>query len=159
MKLLCIDPGPAKSAWLCWETITHSLGAFGIDKNEDLALTLRSILFTQSVRTVCIEFPQSYGPGISAGASIMHTCRWVGRFEEAAIRAGISPLKIKLYGRPTIKGQVGGRTDAEIRASLRMRYGEARKGEKLNGIKADLWAALAIAVAVEENPNLKVAEP
>lgn len=150
MRIIAIDPGEKQSAWLCWDTETHDLGDKGIDENERLECEILPIIVDHS-ECVCIEFPQSYG--MNVGKSIMNTCRWVGRFE-----AVCRDTPVRLYGRPTIKAQIGGRTDAEIRASLRMRYGEAKKGEKLEGIKKDLWAALALAVAVSENPNLKKVE-
>jgi hypothetical protein len=149
MKILCIDPGTEQSAWIVWDTEAHEPGEMGITKNNELADMLPRLC--ANLNLVAIEFPQCYGPGFNIGASLLHTCRRVGIFEAACA------APVRLYGRPTIKGQIGGRTDAEIRASLRMRYGEAKKGHKLEGVKKDLWAALALAVALEENPRLKEA--
>lgn len=153
MRILAIDPGPEQSAYVLWDTQEHNFISYcfkkmGLVSNKELRCLLDDVYLP--VDLIAIEVPQSYGRVI--GRSMFETCIEVGRFIQAAFHKAD---KIKLYGRPTIKGQIGGRTDAEIRASLRIRYGEARKGEKLEGVVRDIWSALALAVALEENPKLK----
>jgi hypothetical protein len=156
LKILAIDPGNIQSAFVVWEDgnfLESSEGNKGIIENDDFCIVLHNILDLCPINIVAIEFPQCYG--MTVGKSIFDTCRWAGIFEYIAAQKGIHTAR---YGRPTIKGHIGGRTDAEIRSSLRIRHGEAKKGEKLEGVKKDIWAALALAVALDENPNLKKVE-
>ena len=148
MKIIAIDPGPEKSAWVMWNTDTHDFyGArMGIDLLSD---SVYGAHIDVQADLVAIEFPQSYG--INAGLSLFLTAYRAGRLAE--VLSGVAP--VALYGRPSVKGQIGGRNDAEIRRSLQMRHGEAKKGKKLYGVKSDIWAALALAVALDENPNLR----
>lgn len=151
MKILAIDPGSEQSAFVLWDTEQHCFTGEGkgILNNYDLLAALPDIAFPANFGA--IEMIQSYGFGV--GRTTFQTCVWIGKFMHALDLQDWEGLA--LYGRPTIKGQIGGKNDAEIRASLRLRYGEARKGELLEGVKKDIWAALALAVALEENPNLK----
>lgn len=160
MKILAIDPGPTQSAWVFWDTEKHDFCDYprttgfpdkGIRSNEELLcwLSIEANDGFCPIELVAIETPQNYG--VAIGRTTFETLMMVGM-----LRAILEDmLTYKLYGRPTIKGQIGGRTDAEIHSSLRMRYGEARKGEKLEGVKKDIWSALALAVALEEKPDLK----
>lgn len=150
MKILAIDPGNVQSAWVWWDTETNdfvkSKLQCGIRENfKMLPICRHAGSFDLSL--LAIEMVQNYGMGV--GRTIFETVLWVGRFMEA------SGIPVKLYGRPTIKGHLQARTDAEVRASLRIRHGDAKKGEKLEGVKKDIWSALALATALTENPNLR----
>jgi hypothetical protein len=135
-----------------WDTKTHDF--YGDRCGLDLFKEFRDewVVFGD-LDTVAIEFPQSYG--INAGMSLFATAFQAGRIAEVFSREGYN---VFLYGRPSIKGQIGGRNDSEIRRSLMMRHGGSKKGEKLHGVKADIWAALALAVALDENPKLRRVE-
>lgn len=152
MRILAIDPSPTVHAWVMWDTDAHDFYGqrMGLDLVGDLSGTSGQVFAIQA-NLVAIEFPQSYG--INAGLSVFATAYQAGRIAEM-----VYPLQVGLFGRPTIKGQIGGRNDAEINASLRMRYGDTRKGSKLHGVKRDIWAALALAVALDENPALRRVE-
>lgn len=155
MKILAIDPGNEQSAWVRWDTETDSF-VESSSRQLDLGLCKNGSFYhsfpilCNGVDMVACEMVQSYGMGV--GRTIFETCLFVGELRALTRRCGIP---FNMYGRPTIKGQIGGRTDAEIRASLRLRYGEARKGEKLEGVKKDIWSALALASALTERPDLK----
>jgi hypothetical protein len=155
MRILAIDPGPSESAYVCWDTDRHDFWTpgpyekMGIVSTEGMIGRLHMILMPD---LIAIEMVQSYG--MTVGRSTFETALNVGRFMQTVYNRNPT-ASIKLFGRPTIKGQIGGKTDAEIHASLRMRYGEAKKGEKLEGVKKDLWAALALATAIDERPTLK----
>lgn len=155
MMLCAIDPGPSESAYVCWDTFTNGFWPpepyekMGIVSTEGMIGRLRLMLMPD---LIAIEMVQSYG--MTVGRSTFETALNVGRFMQTILYRNPN-VPVKLYGRPTIKGQIGGKTDAEIRASLRIRYGEAKKGEKLEGVKKDIWQALALAVALEENPKLR----
>lgn len=168
MKILSIDPGPEISAFVLWDTKKHNFigHKMGIETNESLVsyhidwfkeqkknnLSFKEMIVNYHIDKVAIEMIQSYGNPL--GRESLETILWIGRFAEN-MKIRYNDIKISLYARPTIKGQVGGRNDTQIRASLRERYGEARKGCFLEGVKKDIWSALALAVALEENPNLK----
>ena len=161
MRILAIDPGPEQSAFVFWDTKKHDfLGpGMGIENSFRLALWLAPkglVLKHWKVDLFAIEMIQNYGKNFSPGRDIFKTCLVVGQLKMSVILGNLDhAATVKLYGRPTIKGHFQARTDADIRASLRLRYGEARKGQKLEGVKKDIWSALALAVALEENPNLK----
>jgi len=155
MKILAIDPGSSQSAFVCWDTEEHDFFPVwvypftkGIESNAQMARLIDSKPALEAFDLLAIEMVQSYGH--SVGRSIFETVLWIGRFCERSL------IKTKLYTRTTIKGALGGcRSDADVRQAIRQRYGESRKGEKLEGVKKDVWQALGLAIALEENPNLK----
>jgi hypothetical protein len=162
MKILAIDPGTEQSAFVAWDTgkddfiPTSDIGdSRGLISNHEFYYCIYSILNAIKPDQVVIEMVQSYG--MAVGRSTFQTVLFVGRLVGKIDMYSNSCAKIlvKYYGRPTIKAQVGGKTDAQIRASLRLRYGEAKKGEKLEGVKKDIWSALALAAALTERPHLK----
>ena len=155
MRILAIDPESNQSAYVCWDTEKRDFfdgWGYPIDKgiisNEEMIDLIDSIPALRGFDLLAIEMVQSYGH--SVGRSIFETILWIGRFQERSL------IKTKLYTRTTIKGALGGcRTDADVRQAIRQRYGESRKGEKLEGVRRDIWSALALAIALEENPSLK----
>lgn len=153
MKILAVDPGPEKSAFVLWDTSEQIIELTGHINTQELIFDLPQLV--KDADLVAIEMVQSYGQGV--GRTIFLTCLFVGQM----IYRLHGHKTVKMYGRPTIKGQIGGRNDAEVRASLRMRFcscgskGACRKGCKLHKINNDQRAALALAVALEENPQLK----
>lgn len=149
MKILAIDPSPTIHAYVFWDTETHDFygcARMGLDLFAEIPYW--DVCEEYWVDLVAIEFPQSYG--ITAGMSVFATAHNAGVISERFRKRDVA-----LFGRPSIKGQIGGRKDSEVNASLRMRHGEAKKGCKLEGVKKDIWAALALAVALDENPNLR----
>lgn len=147
MRILAIDPSPTIHAWVMWDTDTHNFCGprMGLDLFADMAAGKE---VGCGADLIAIEFPQSYG--ITAGMSLFATAYNVG-----VIAAQFRGREVALFGRPSIKGQIGGRKDSEVNASLRMRHGETKKGCKLEGVRLDIWAALALAVALDENPKLR----
>jgi len=165
MRLISIDPGPTQSAYVTWDTEKDDFlevilyANKGLINNQDLYASVPELLSFQP-EIIAIEMIQSYGTplGRPSFETILFVGKLTGEFERQGARETFmvgGPLKVKYYGRPTIKGQVGGKNDTQIRASLRLRYGEAKKGCKLEGVKKDIWAALALATALTERPNLK----
>jgi len=112
------------------------------DKNLIIESFLEKADPTNNVLT--IEFVQAYG--MAVGQTTFLTCRAVGRFEKAWGQDD----NIYLYTRPTIishiTGGVRGKGKTQILNSLKLRFGEAKKGHPLEGIKTHLWDALAVAV-------------
>jgi hypothetical protein len=156
---VCIDPGPEQSAYVVWDAEAHDfyMNGANVEKHaivstEGMIGRLRTLV-RNGIEVVAIEMIQSFG--MPVGRSTFQTVLNIGRFVQAVYE--VNPTAdVRLYGRPSIKGQLGGKNDAEIRASLRLRYGEARKGEKLEGVVKDQWSALALATAIDEKPSLKV---
>ncbi|MCK9578556.1 hypothetical protein M0R01_03675 [bacterium] len=170
MKILAIDPGSEKSAFIAWDTEKHEIikGEYvwfedtkilGIENNEYIidCMLCEETNIVWGMDLIAIEMISSYG--FSVGKSVFQTIKWIGRFEEyikhvvnIAIKKNVP---VQFYTRPTIKGALGCRNDAEVRQAIRMEYGEARKGEKLERVRKDIWQAVALAIALEKNPNLK----
>ena len=129
----------------------------GIFTNDYLLEVLAVLAY--EVDCIAIEKPSYIMAGIHPKPMI-NTLIWTGRFEQRirenvdTIRHPSFALDIRYYGRSAIKGQIGGRKDAEVNKNLRLRYGEAKKGKPLYGVKSHIWAALAIACAISENRNL-----
>lgn len=147
LRVLAIDPGSERSAWLVLDA-----GApirFGIQDNDELMPALRDGSLAQGCHAVVIERIESYG--MAVGREVFDTVWWAGRFAEAARFAAVIQMP-----RRDVKVAVCGDTrakDANIRAALIDRFGglpATRKGGSLYGITKDVWSALAIAVTWTE---------
>ena len=137
-SVFAIDPGTTRSAWVLLgrgAPVEH-----GIVDNEDLL----DILVEGPGGCVVIEKVESFG--MAVGAEVFETVFWAGRFAQA------SPSPFDRIGRKAVKAHLCGSTrakDANIRQALIDRFGgpdSIRKGGPLYGVKADIWAALAVAV-------------
>jgi hypothetical protein len=136
--ILGIDPGPKESAYVLYENgVIHE---HGYKLNETiLCEDIPRLRFSE----VVIEWIEGYG--MSVGKETFETCRWVGRFEQAAGGA-------QRIGRKAIKSHLCNTTaakDKDIRAALIDRFGEP--GTKKNpgptyGLVGDEWSALSVAV-------------
>lgn len=156
MRILAIDPGPERSAWLLLED-GSPIGAQNINLNAEVLEGLRSAAgMAAAADTVVIEEIASYG--MPVGREVFQTVRWSGRFEEACSVpvVYIPRLTVKLNLCHSPKAN-----DATIRAALIDRFGrgggrvvaignKARPGP-LYGIHADLWSALALAVTFADS--------
>jgi hypothetical protein len=145
MLLLAIDPGPVESAFACLE------GGRLVDwckaPNLEVLAVVRS---TRQDYEVVIEMIASYG--MPVGREVFETCVWIGQFLQEAGRNRTHRLfrqDVKLHLCKSTKAN-----DASIRQALIDRYGPGKEkaiGTKkapgpLYGVKADVWAALALAV-------------
>jgi hypothetical protein len=148
--ILAIDPGPVESAWVLFR---DGLPAhFAKVGNDHMAGFLRGL--HPSVSTLVIEKVESFG--MPVGAEVFETVYWSGRFAEA-----VHPLPVERIGRKAVKLALCGSArakDPNIRQALIDRYGgkEAAIGRKaapgpLYGVSADIWSALAVAVAWSES--------
>lgn len=143
-----IDPGPAQSAVVelaADGSVTWSA------KLENQALLAAVSGF---VGLVAIEKVVSYG--MAVGAEVFETVFWSGRFLQFApdpdkvLRVPRLDVKLHLCHNPRAN-------DANIRAAIIDRYGgkERAIGLKktpgpLHGISSDRWAALAVALVVQD---------
>lgn len=143
-KILAIDPGPARSAWVFFDGI--NILDKSIEDNEDVLQKLRRADFTGPL---IIEMIASYG--MPVGREVFETCVWIGRFAERHLGDShfLYRTKIKMHLCQTARAK-----DSNIRQALLDRFGPGRKlaiGLKktpgpLYGFKKDLWSALAVAV-------------
>ena len=156
--ILAIDPGPEQSAALRYDAVSHEVDCVGILANEILVGSLE--LIGRHDTRFAIEMIASYG--MPVGKDVFETCVWIGRFAqawEAARDYGehaaelVYRREVKLHLCNSVRAK-----DANIRQALIDRFGPGKEkaiGLKaspgpLYGIKADLWAALGVAVTVAD---------
>lgn len=152
MKLLAIDPGTTKSAWVYMERdriIDHAI--------EDNAYVMRQIRKVGSFCFSHLVIEQIASFGMPVGKDVFETVFWSGRFAQLWEECGGSwsrmPRKevcMHICGSARAK-------DQNIRQALIDRYGgkEAAIGKKktpgpLYGIRADEWQALGLAITFLE---------
>lgn len=160
--ILAIDPGPEQTAWMLYDDETHKPVEFAKCDNAEAMFRLCD-LPTENVKPrVAIEMVASYGQTV--GKEVFETCVWIGRFVQACDwRLDVKP---SLMYRTEIKMHLCHATakinDAVIRQALIDRFGPGKDkaiGTKKNqgplyGVKADVWAALALAVTfADKNPT------
>jgi hypothetical protein len=150
MKILAIDPGPEKSAFVAWDSEEETIFCCGIYTNEFVKDQVIRIL----PDSVCIEMVACYG--MPVGKEVFETCLWIGRFTEAVECLGVNAnlifrRDIKLHLCNSVKAK-----DSNIRQALIDRFGAVgtkKAPGKLYGIKSHLWAALAVAVYQADKLN------
>jgi len=145
--IIAIDPGNEKSAYVVWDG--EKIKKKGIVYNETLASYL--VEERHYARHVVIEMIASYG--MPVGKTVFETCVWIGRFIQCSYSTDLMYRKdAKMHLCQSMRAK-----DSNIRQALIDRfgkpgtikapnpvYGETNRVE--DKIKADLWAALAVAV-------------
>lgn len=147
-RLLALDPGTTRSAWIALDGRTLRPLGFGIEPNEGLVERLRA--GREAFDLVVIEKVESFG--MAVGEEVFETVYWSGRFTEA-----VTPIPVARLGRRAVKLAICGdprAKDPNIRQALIDRYGGKDRaiGTKqlpgpLHAIVRDVWAALALGVA------------
>lgn len=171
--LLAVDPGSERSAWVLY--LAGSILEHGLAENRVVRAELPRLRAVHPTALLLIEFPRAYAvmPKSAPGADgkprgrpfvpqqVLVTCREAGRFierwGEPYYDLDRSEVKRTLCG-------WRGATDAHVRAAIVARYGGSREvavGTKakpgpLWGIKADEFAALALALAWREGHAARV---
>lgn len=141
--LLAIDPGNMQSAIVEYFDDSYPIYAEIMPNSRVLDILQRGPIADQIV----IEMIASYG--MAVGKEVFETCVWIGRFMQAAIDRG---MPVHLMFRSEVKMHLCGTMrakDANIRQALLDRFGPKgtkKQPGKLYGFKADMFAALAIAV-------------
>ena len=168
MMVFAIDPGNEESAW-CIMNDQYELLDFDKQPNRDVMNTLVFRLTNSStavslIDNVVIERMMNYSNNV--GQSVFITCEWIGRFSQEAEK--IVPVHYlfrkdeKMYLCQTMKAN-----DSAIRHALIDRFAkfdkEKGRGTKKDpdyfyGVKADIWAAIAIAVTYLDMKKEKVNE-
>jgi len=153
MKIIAIDPGPVKSAYVAYDNTHDVVFDFGIEENETLAKNL-SPLYAE----VCVcEMLKSYGNVV--GDSVLETCVWVGRFWERWTRHRVGGRFERIHRKAVVTEICRNprAKDKNVRQALIDRWGgpEVAIGKKvkqgpLYGVSKDVWSALAVAVAWSE---------
>lgn len=149
-KILAIDPGTTESAVVIWDG-TKVLQAH-ILPNERLR---EQLCFAGGDYTFAIEMVACYG--MAVGKEVFQTCVWIGRFAERCANEPLmifrQQVKLHLCQSPRAK-------DANVRQAILDKFGgkDAALGRKsapgpLYGVKSHLWAALAIALYVQDMHN------
>lgn len=162
MTVFAIDPGNEQSAW-CIMDDQYNLIEFGKEDNKSVMEKLKEKIDLWYVKAdfneedkryidcVVIERVASYG--MPVGREVFETCEWIGRFAQEAEKKTyvdyIYRRDEKLYLCFDSKAK-----DANIRAALIERFAKHDfkngRGTKANpdyfyGVKADIWAAIAVA--------------
>lgn len=147
--ILAIDPGPERSAYVVYDGARVVEHAIAPNRDVLLVVGYRDLGATRLV----VEMIASYG--MAVGHEVFETCIWIGRFMERWMgpveRLVRRDVKMHLCGNNSAK-------DSNVRAALLDKFGPGKKkavGTKANpgplyGIKADEWAALALAVTFDE---------
>ena len=146
-KLLAIDPGPEQSAYVVWSGQLHRFGKLD---NDEL---LEHITEGMGADRCAVEMIASYG--MAVGREVFETCVWIGRFLEAFGAEQCDRLtrgEVKMHLCHSMKAK-----DANIRQALIDRLGAPGTKKApgiLYGVKADIWAALAVAVTwLDKHPT------
>lgn len=147
MIVVGLDPGPEKSALVCFDGQTVTNTEFGA--NVDIEAWLAGLSVPNDTVILAIEKIESFG--MAVGAEVFETVFWTGRFTVAFEPCGwdrISRRVIKQHICHTARA-----TDANIRQALIDRFGGQEKaiGKKaspgpLHALKGHLWAAFAVAI-------------
>lgn len=155
MVTLALDPGTTRSALVLLEDgIPRGMW---LEDNADILRRLRIDGARGDAHPPTLVVEQVQGYGMAVGAEVFETCVWTGRFLEAWGQYGCDwrrlprrAVKLHLCGQARAK-------DVNIRQALIDRYGgkDAAIGKKatpgpLYGIKADLWAALALGICWQD---------
>lgn len=154
MNILSIDPGYEQSAYVIYN------GWLIIDKakipNGELLGLIKNVLGPEA-----LVIEQIACMGMAVGEEVLETVFWTGRFREAWERQfdRIKRHEIKMHLCRSMRA-----TDANIRQALIDRFGPGKDkaiGTKkapgpLYGVKADIWAALAVAVTWHDKNCSKV---
>lgn len=141
INILAIDPGPSKSAFVLWDG--SNIVQKEIIENKALLTLLKMDLWQRDNTKLVIEWIESYG--MPVGQEVFLTCRWCGRFEQAwGAECHYMPRKeVKLALCHSTRAK-----DSNVRQALMDIMGAPgtkKNPGKTYGLKADLWAALALA--------------
>ena len=148
MILLAIDPGNVQSAYVIYDTDTEDILEKDILINE---LLMSKFSELPHIDMAIIERIASYG--MSVGESIFETVFFSGKFAQKLEDLGIKVDRIKRIDIKNILCHSSRAKDAQIRQVLIDRFGApgTKKNQgKTYGFKADMWAALAVAVAYSD---------
>ena len=157
-RILAIDPGNEKSAYIVYNAKTKKVEDFGLVPNLELMANLNHPEW-DSIGVMGIEMIRSYG--MRVGQTVFDTCLWIGRFVESFLAYSNARVVKKIYRKDNVCMHICHTTrakDADITHAICDRYGgsmKAAKGTKkepgpLYGFKKDIWQAMAVALTTAE---------
>lgn len=151
---LAADPGTEETGFVLYDSETHGILDFGIERNElfrDRLLALRnnpSPLPPPTPDSLALEMIASYG--MPVGAEVFRTCVWIGRFIEAW--GGPFRLVTRIECKSHLCHSARAK-DPHIRQALLDKFGlpgTKKAPGRTYGITKHCWAALAVAVTAAE---------
>lgn len=154
MTIMAIDPGNKQSAFVIWSG--EKIYDKGILPNQELSGYIEK-LSPNFIDLLAIEKIACYG--MAVGQEVFDTCIWIGRFWEQW--HFVQPGEVELVLRMQVKMALCGTSrakDSNIRQALIDRFGEPGTKKQpgvLYGVKADIWAALAVAVVTHDKITFK----
>lgn len=141
MKILAIDPGPVKSAFVLY---SQEEGIVDKDIWDNGCFPL--YIASKYHNVMVVEMIASYG--MPVGREVFETCLWIGRFLQADAGFDIDKKTnlvyrkdVKLHFCNSMKAK-----DSNIRQALLDRLGK----EACKGVKKDIWSALAVALYFQD---------
>ncbi len=150
MRIIAIDPGNTKSAYVCF----YNGEPVEFDIIENNLLLRRLNQFTAEM--LAIEMVACYG--MAVGKSVFDTCVWIGRFVERWNKPYryIYRLDEKMHLCHDSRAK-----DANVRQAIIDRYpatgggaipqiGTKKQPGPLYGVSKDIWSALAVALTAIE---------
>jgi len=159
-KILALDPGNVRSAFVILDTERQLVLEKELLENEACIEWFRHNIGAYHPDVCVIE--QIAGMGMAVGETVFETAVWSGRFMQYLILIGYrverikrNPIKILLCGTPRAK-------DPNVRQRLIDIFGAPGTKKipgKTYGMKADMWAALAVAVAWDMQEKEKKCVP
>lgn len=153
MRILAIDPGNVKSAYVIIDYDTCKPLQFNKTDNESLLYTLLIYSLLDEECRVVIEKIASYG--MPVGEEVFDTCIWTGRFMQTLDERNIPTELVKRYEVKINLCHDTRAKDANIIQALVDRftpgarnYGKGTKQAPgwFYGFKADIWQAYALGV-------------
>lgn len=154
MRIYAIDPGPVQSALVEYDCVANLPVEGSIRDNMAL---LEHLGQADGVAMLVVEMIASYG--MPVGKTTFETCVWIGRFMQAFWERSGTQVE-RLY-RMDVKMAICHNSrakDSNVRQALLDRFpatgggktpqvGTKKQPGPLYGFKADMWAALGVAVA------------
>ena len=147
--ILAIDPGFTQTAYVLLDTEKQEIWDKAILPNEECLESWNTKNYFPTEPDICV-IEQVAGMGMVVGETVFETAVWSGRFWQFLLGLGYKVDRIK---RNAIKNILCGSSrakDKNIRQRLIDIYGEQgtkKSPGKTYGMKADMWAALAVATA------------
>ena len=153
--VLAVDPGHTQSAYALMTSheAMPVIAKHGLVPNDELLRILSGYSFDK--HTLALE--QIQGMGMAVGREVFETCVWSGRFIQVW-----TPAPYVRIPRRWVKQHLCGldrAKDQNIRVAIMDRFGGAgAKGTKaepgpLYGVKADVWAAVAVGLTYFESSD------
>lgn len=149
-RIIAIDPGTTQSAFCIIESDDMRPKLFGKYSNPYVLAALNGM---QTAQIAVIERLACYG--MPVGREVLETCEWVGRFSEAACRAGKAVHYVYRQDEKMTLCHNARANDATIKRALIDRFAQhdlrSGKGTKAKpdwfyGFAADVWQAYAVGV-------------